>query len=101
MRFALALLVALVTTPSVAQQPLCGPFDTIVESLAKNYGERPVALGISSDGKGSVEIFLNPSTRTFSVIRRFAAQRMACLVADGEEFEALPIDQPDASQEGL
>lgn len=78
----------LVVTPAWPQAPgmPCGDADKMAEHLTAKYGEQPAEVGVSPNG-GLVVLFLNPETRTFTVMLR-APTGTACLAASGEDWEA-------------
>ena len=57
----------------------------MLEQLAKRYGERLVAQGISIQGV-LIEILAAPNGETFTIIVTLA-NGMSCLVAAGEHWE--------------
>ena len=81
-----AALVAAFLCEARAQQMPCGDADKMAAHLTTKYGEHPAGGGVSPNG-GMVVLFLNPETRTFTIMLR-SANGTACLAASGEDWEA-------------
>lgn len=60
-----AALAATVPVSAMAQE--CAPIDQVGQYLAEEYGEVPLITGAIND-EASIFIFVNPKTRTFSVV---------------------------------
>lgn len=82
------LLIGWSTMPSAAQaQMVCDDRGTVVSTLDKGYSEKPVSMGLSSNG-AVVEVFVS-ETGTFTIIMT-RPSGLSCLVAAGENWEDLP-----------
>jgi len=77
---------------SAAAASQCGPRTVIIEMLAKNFEERPVAIGLSRNGR-LVEILAREDGRTWTVIAT-SPQGTACVLDAGEEWH---VEQAVAS----
>ncbi len=82
-----ALLIAL-ALPVAAQQLPCADRDTVIERLASEFAEHPVALGIANDG--SVVEVLSSATRGGWTLIVTRPDGTACMIAAGENWEAIP-----------
>ena len=78
-----ALITTAVTSAEAASQ--CGPRAVIIELLAKNYEERPVAIELSSNGR-LLEILAREDGRTWTVVAT-SPQGMTCVLDAGEEWQ--------------
>ena len=77
---------ALVALPAHGQQaPVCAPLDRVAEILARDHGEKPVALGDAAGGQ--VILFSSPSGSWTLVVA--SADGRACLVSDGVRWRAV------------
>lgn len=74
-----------IATQGKAQQN-CGPVENIFASLSSQYGERPVAMGLSSQVQ--IQVWANESTGTWSIVV-VSPNGGACLVAEGENYETI------------
>ena len=70
-----------------AQQMPCIDRVTALAHLAKEYGETPAAMGLSSNG-AVVEVLASPGGKTWTVIVTFPDGR-SCPVADGTGWETV------------
>ena len=70
---------------AAAAQPNCATHDVVLERLADGWGERVVAMGLSST-ESLVEIWANIDTGSWSVTVTMPAGP-TCLVASGQGFE--------------
>jgi hypothetical protein len=90
--------VAFVTLPAVAADQACGARDTVVQQLAKDFAERPVAMGLASNGN-VIEVFNSAKAGTFTIVMTTPTGQ-SCLVAAGEGWEPVTPKQvaqgPDA-----
>ncbi len=69
-------------------QQVCGLHTDIVKNLAKIHSEIPQAIGISSEG-ALLEILVS-STGTWTILVTDPS-RKTCLVANGQDWESLPV----------
>ena len=94
LRFITAGLLALsaCTAPVAAQNslPNCNTYEHAQNLLTERFNEYPVFQGLLADNSGIVELWLNPLTRTWTILV-LSPDRQACLVAEGFVFE-----QPEA-----
>ncbi len=81
-----ALVAALVALPApAAGQAQCWPRAAVVKSLERQYGERPVARGITGIG-AVLELFVAPEGRTWTVVINFP-NGLACPLATGTAWD--------------
>lgn len=79
----LAAALSLAASPALAQA-VCGPRAELAEKLAAEFGERPVARGLATDGR-MVEVFAGPEGSWTLVVTTPAGR--ACLAAAGEAWQ--------------
>lgn len=85
-RLILAAALALLALPAHGQQaPICAPLDRVAEILARDHGEKPIALGDMSGRQ--VIVFASPSGSWTIVVA--SADGRACLVSDGVRWRAV------------
>ena len=72
---------------SAPAQAACALRQEVHEALSRHYQERPVALGITGDGR-LIEVLV--STAGSWTILLTAANGITCVVAAGEAWEPLP-----------
>lgn len=85
---------ALLASEAPAQSRHCAPHDIVVERLASGYGESRQSIGIAADNS-VVEIFASLETGTWTItVTRPGGP--TCLVASGENFQALSEALPSA-----
>jgi hypothetical protein len=93
----LALAVFLVSSAAVAQVS-CGQRDKIVEWLAVEYKEAPIATGVSSKGS-LIEVLSTHDGDTWTVIVT-SPDGNSCMIASGQGWRAKPheldIAEPQA-----
>jgi len=88
---------AILCSTTVAQaQPQCGMRSSILEVLDRQYGETPVAIGVTQGG-GLLEVISSADGVTWSILVT-TPEGMSCLVAAGEGWRAgiETISGPDA-----
>ncbi len=83
----LALAVFLVSSPAVAQVS-CGQRDKIVEWLAVEYKEAPIATGVTSKGR-LIEVLSTHDGDTWTVIVT-SPDGDSCVIAGGQGWRAKP-----------
>ena len=83
-----AAVIALHAVPSVAQA-VCGDRGKLMTHLDKTYAERPVAMGLTSTG-AVFELFTS-TTGSWTILVTYPTGPTTCMVATGENWEALPI----------
>lgn len=87
-RLALILAAALLAAPAVAEAPAtCFPLAVVSSALAKGHGERPSAGGVLSGGKGTLLVWANPDTGTWTAAV-VTTTGVACVIGSGEGWEA-------------
>ena len=103
MRFALALLIASIVAlgPAAAQQGNCGPTAELVKALFDKYGEVALGRGTSQTGAHVFELFVNPQTRSWTIVFHQAQGGFTCLMADGVDFEPSAEDDPQPKGSSL
>ena len=94
---------ALAASPSYAevvtilQKVPCNEWKLVSENLVKNYGEIPAVTGITGITgvtdktiKGELVVFMNPETRTYTLVVRLGSESdsPACAIAAGDEMGA-------------
>jgi hypothetical protein len=83
----LILLLLLLLIPSVAWgQPSCGPRDTVLDHLAREYGEVHIGQGVTSQGQ-LLEVLTSPSGSWTLLLSLPNGQ--SCIAAAGESWEDL------------
>ncbi len=70
-----------------AAAPVCGNHADIIDGLDKTHSERPMAMGLSADGR-VIELLVSP-TGSWSILVSYSS-RKTCLVATGANWESLP-----------
>ena len=90
---ALLLLAALIDA-AVAQNP-CADRDAIAERLAARFGEGPAATGLT-DGGALIEVLAAPGGSWTLLLLREPESGIACVVATGQNWRALPPAPGDA-----
>ena len=86
----------LIATPAMAQQeamPIaCGPTKVVESSIAKRYGENPIAAGVAQGG-GYLFIITNPETQSYTVILR-RPDGTSCMLGSGSGFTVIEPTKP-------
>ncbi len=75
-----------------APGPVCGEHSAIKDALSKTYSEKPVAMGLASNGT-VVEIFAS-RTGSFTIIMTEPTGR-SCMLTAGEGYESIPRQLTD------
>ncbi len=73
-------------------QTWCGPHDVIIERLARNYQEQPVASGVNAVGV-LVEVFATPDGATWTIVV-VQPSGWTCYVSSGEGWRKYPVEVP-------
>jgi len=81
----LAGLLCLMASPALAA-PQCGPHDDVKAGLARNYSERPVAIGLAANNTLMGLYASDSGSWTLTVTM---PDGTTCLVASGQGFEAV------------
>jgi hypothetical protein len=71
-------------------QTVCKPRTDVVGHLAKNYGEAPVAIGVTNKG-GLVEVLATGDGNTWTIIVSMP-NGTSCMVAAGEGWRSMERD---------
>lgn len=91
---AFAALIAFNAVPTEARsQVICGDRSEIVKRLQSGYEEKPVSLGIASNGS-MVEVFASENG-TFSILTTRPGGN-SCLVAAGDNWQNAPLQKAGA-----
>lgn len=87
MRYILvAILMLFFMSTAIAQPANCMPHTKAKTELRVNYGEQPVARGVSRAGAWITEIWANEETGTWTILL-LRPGGIACVVDGGEAFE--------------
>ena len=87
--FASAVILATVLSqPVAAQQPACTKRGDVVAHLGKKYSEAPVAMGLANNG-GVIEVLSSKTGESWTIIITMP-NGTACMIAAGENWEAIP-----------
>lgn len=71
----------------IAASPVCGDRSKVIASLAEKYSEKPVAVGVTSNG-GVIEVLKAPDGETWTIIFTYP-NGPSCLVASGNAWQDL------------
>ena len=71
-------------TSPVSAQMVCGKRDTVLSSLANEYKEHPVSMGLANNGS-VLEVLASTAGSWTVVLTR--PDGMSCMLATGEGFE--------------
>ncbi len=86
--FAVALAAAFFTLPSQARADMtCGKRTEVIGALDKGYAEKPVSMGLASNGD-MIEVFAS-QTGSWTMIMTKPGGK-TCLVASGEHWQDIP-----------
>lgn len=96
---ATAALLNICAAPVLAQTAQnCAPRDTVVERLAKRYGETRQSIGLGANN-AMVEVFASSESGSWTITVT-TPQGLTCLVASGQAYETLaevlPATENDA-----
>ena len=63
-------LLMLLSFPTMAQQPACGPHEQLVKHLTEKYGERAMFVGSTGEPEKpvTVQFWANRETRTWTIV---------------------------------
>ncbi len=78
--------------PPAAQTP-CKPWREVAQYLGEHYSERPVAVGLQSDGS-LLQVYAAPATSTWTLVS-MRPDGMACLIGAGKAWELLAKPDTD------
>ena len=82
------------TAPATAQAANCGDRATVVERLARRWGESRQSIGLAADNT-VVEIFASTETGTWTITMTTPGGP-TCLVASGEAWQDLAEALPNS-----
>lgn len=85
MKALVALTLSLFATQAQAQALMCTSSQSIYEMLEKDWGEERLLYGLDVGGV-ALEIFVNPDTRTFTLLST-DANGLSCIQAQGDSFD--------------
>lgn len=88
----IAVLALPIAPPALAQNGLCGPHPALAGQLAADYGEQPVAIGLTNDGL-LVEIFVADGRRTFTLLLT-RPDGLACILLAGQGWQGPVAGEP-------
>ena len=75
-------------------QPICGPLDELTTIVTRDYGERPIAAGISYNNT-VMQMFANEESGTWTVLITSIVSGNTCVADMGEMYMQTPV-KPDA-----
>ena len=78
--------------PAAAQQVLM-PRDNVVQALALQYEETPVAFGLTRNGSGVIELFKAPSGESWTLVL-IMPNGMSRVLVSGGYWTAMPAPLP-------
>lgn len=85
MKWTLAAVLALLTSPALAQQPAaCGDRESVVARLKEKFHESPTGFGMT--GGGAVMELMTSDSGSWTLILSFPNGR-SCLMATGDGWE--------------
>ncbi len=82
---------ALVSSPAVAQQYVCGDREELVSRLETAYFEEQVAMGLDGNGR-VVELYVSKETGTFSIIQT-TPTGISCLMTAGDNWLDIQLEE--------
>jgi len=90
----IACLIGLLASPVSAQgNRACAPRPVVLERLADGYGETRQSIGLGTQG-AVVEVFASDETGSWTITVTMPTG-MTCLIASGQDFEALSEALPE------
>lgn len=75
------------TLSSALADPVCGDRSKVIDSLAAKCSEKPIAVGVTSNG-GVIEVLRAPDGETWTILFTYPSGP-SCLVASGEAWQDL------------
>jgi hypothetical protein len=90
MRFQVLLTtLCLLATPALAQETRqCGTVDEVRAMLTEKYHEAPVGHGVAANGQVLLTVYASPDGATWSIVMTRARDGMACITAEGTDYQA-------------
>lgn len=83
-----ALILSVLTQPVAAEPPSCTQRTDVVDHLASEYAEVPVAMGLVSNGS-VIEVLSSRTGESWTIIVTMPTGT-SCMVAAGENWETVP-----------
>lgn len=77
-------------SPVMSQEIPCGEYDIVMEQVAEDWEEIPLAFGTSSNG-AILQITYNEVTGEYSLLMTNPANGLTCLVDSGDNFTIFPL----------
>jgi hypothetical protein len=74
-------------------QATCAPYDGVTQQLAARFGEERQSSGYQESGSAIVEVWVNPRTGTWTILR-ITLDGRACMIGSGGHFKAWPSGVP-------
>lgn len=68
--------------------PSCGPWTEIRDHLKEKYGEVPTSIAVVKSV--TITFYVNPVTKTWTMIGQNGSSDTACEIMEGEGWEAAP-----------
>jgi len=85
---ALPLLLATARLPAAADESMaCGNRDDMLGHLAGRYSEKPVAMGLATNGS-MVEVLTSNAGKSFTIVYT-TPQGLTCMMAAGHNWESM------------
>jgi hypothetical protein len=75
------------------QRPACHSYIEIARQLDSRYGEKPVSIGLQGNGH-LLQVFASKDTGSWTILS-MAPNGIACIVAAGRSWEAMPLPSSD------
>lgn len=89
-------IMCLAIPPPASAQQACPPREEVIDLLEGKYGEQAIGRGLSLDGKGLAELFVNEETGTWSIVVTDTNGR-SCIVGGGEAWQKL-LPSPESPE---
>jgi hypothetical protein len=83
-----ALLAGIAPQPGQAQLS-CAPHEDVARLLGRDYGESPVAFGVTGEGR-LVEVFSSEGGGTWTIVLTTGSGQ-ACIMASGSDWATVPL----------
>ncbi len=92
---ALAAAIGAAVSTAEAATP-CGPRNLVLATLASNYQERPVAMGLSNSGR-LLELMVSQDGKSWTVVTT-SPEGVSCVLDAGAEWlnQTVAADDPEA-----
>ncbi len=90
-RILAALAILSIATPALAQDAAqtrnCGMIDEVRRMLTEKYHEAVVGHGVAAAGQVLMTIYASPDGATWSIVMTRARDGMACITAEGTDWQ--------------